>query len=29
MGSDGDEGGHRTAEAELRRFGLGGADAGL
>ena len=29
MGSDEDEGGHRTAEAESRRFGRDGADAGL
>ena len=29
MESDGDEGGHRTAEAESRRFGRDGADAGL
>ena len=29
MGSDGDEGGHRTAEAESRRSGRDGADAGL
>jgi len=29
MGSDGDEGGHRTAEAESRHFGRDGADAGL